>query len=105
MTPEGEAQVLLPAEHCVTRLLMREAHEACGHRGRDATLARFRCRYWTPHGSKLAWTTKNSCQMCKLRDARLLEQEMGVLPESRFKPSPPFANVMLDSFGPFNVRG
>lgn len=42
MTPEGEAQALLPADHAVTRMLMRDAHIACGHRGRDATLARFR---------------------------------------------------------------
>jgi len=105
MTPEGEAQALLPADHIVTRMLMRDAHVASCHRGRDATLARFRGKFWTPHGSKLAWSAKNSCRLCKLRDAQFLEQEMGELPESRLKPAPPFTHVMLDIFGPFKVRG
>ena len=105
MTPEGEAQALLPADHVVTQMLMRDAHVACCHRGRDSTLARFRCKYWTPHASKIAWSVRNSCQLCKLRDANFLQQEMGELPQSRLKPAPPFTNVMLDLFGPFKIRG
>lgn len=105
MTPESKAQALMPADHVVTHMLMRQAHVKSGHRGRDATVARFRGEYWTPHASKLAWSVKNSCQLCKLRDAKFLEQEMGMLPESRLKPSPPFSHVMLDIFGPFKVRG
>lgn len=105
MTPEGDAQALLPTGHVVTRLLMRDAHVASFHRGRDATLARFRGKYWTPHGSKVAWSIRNACQLCKLREVRLLEQEMGNLPESRAKPAPPFTYVMLDLFGPFKIRG
>lgn len=105
MTPESEAQVLLPSNHVITRLLMTQAHESSGHRGRDATLCRFRSRYWTPHGSKLAWTAKTSCQMCKLRDPQLISQQMGPLPESRLKPSPAFTNTMVDLFGPYTVKG
>ena len=52
--PDGHLPVLLPTKHKYTGLLMREAHVASCHRGRDATLARFRIGYWTPQGSKLA---------------------------------------------------
>ena len=105
MTPESDPQILLPCGNYVAHLLMKEAHELGGHRGRDSTLARFRQRFWVPHGSKLAWKIKSTCQLCKLRDHKLLEQEMGLLPEERLKPSPPFTMVMLDLFGPYGVRG
>ena len=104
MTLDTELQKLLPTCHRGTRLFMERAHRA-GHRGRDATLARFRQQYWTPHGDKLAKSVKHHCQQCKLREAVLLKQEMAPLPEARLKPSPPFNKVMLDLFGPFLVRG
>ena len=105
MTVDGSSQVLLPADHIVTRMLMQDAHVSGGHRGRDATLARFRSRYWAPHGSKIASSVKNACQLCKLREAKFLEQEMAELPTSRLQPAPPFTFVMLDLFGPFRISG
>ncbi|KAL9975806.1 hypothetical protein ACROYT_G013011 [Oculina patagonica] len=107
MTPDSSIQRLLPSKHPATRLFMERAHQAGGHRGRDATLARFRMRYWPPQGSKLARLVKMDCQLCncKLRDAKFLEQPMGLLPEARLKPAPAFNHVMLDLFGPYTVRG
>ena len=105
MTPDSSLQRLLPSKHPATRLFMERAHQAGGHRGRDATLARFRMRYWTPQGSKLARLVKMNCQLCKLRDAKFLEQPMGLLPEVRLKTAPAFNHVMLDLFGPYTVRG
>ncbi|CAB3990777.1 Hypothetical predicted protein [Paramuricea clavata] len=43
--------------------------------------------------------------MCKLREAKFLEQQMGQLPKARLKPSPAFNHVMIDLFGPYSVRG
>ena len=94
----------LPSGHPFAFLAMKAAHERA-HRGRDSTLASFRERYWTPSGSKLAKTVVAKCQLCKLRNAKLLKQEMGGLPLERTTPSPPFNFTMLDLFGPFSVRG
>ena len=105
MTPDSSLQRLLPSMHPATRLFTQRAHQAGGHRGRDATLARFRMHYWTPQGSKLARLVKEKCQLCKLRDAKFLEQPMGSLPEARLRPAPAFNHVMLDLFGPYTVRG
>ena len=105
MTPDGALQRLLPTHHQLTRLLMDRAHREGGHRGRGATLARLRAKYWTAYGSKIAQSTKSKCQLCKLREIKLEEQEMGGLPESRLKPAPPFTYVMLDLLGPYHVRG
>ena len=104
MTPENDPQVLLPSQHKITKLLMKEAHSH-GHRGRDATLARFRQNYWTPYGSKLAGQVRQNCQMCRLREAKFLEQQMGLLPKERLKPAPAFNQVMIDLFGPYQIRG
>ena len=105
MTPDASLQKLLPTRHPVTRLFMKRAHKDCGHRGRDPTLARFRQKYWIAQGSKIAQSIKSKCQLCKLRDVKLGEQEMGRLPEARLKPAPPFTYTMVDLFGPYVVRG
>ena len=105
MTPDVSLQKLLPTRHPVTRLLMERAHRLCVHRGRDPTLARFREKYWVAHGSKLAQSVKSKCQLCKLRDSKLGEQEMGRLPEAQLKPALPFTYTMVDLFGPYVVRG
>ena len=76
-----------------------------GHGGRDVTCAKFRHQYWTTSAPKLAKAVKNGCQACKLRDAELMQQVMGALPEARLKPAPPFTHCMVDLFGPYHVRG
>ena len=53
MTMNGKEQMLIPTKHHITKLFMKEAHEK-GHLGRDATVAKFRQYYWTPHADKLA---------------------------------------------------
>ncbi|CAB4001318.1 Hypothetical predicted protein [Paramuricea clavata] len=103
MTVDSSLQKLLPYRHHVTRFFMQRAHTS-GHRGRDATLARFHQLYWVTQGSKLAQSIKSKCQICKLREAKFLEQQMGQLPEARLKPSPAFNHVMIDLFGPYSVR-
>ena len=105
MTPDASLEKVLPTHHPVTRLFMERAHKQCVHKGRDSTLARFRQKYWIAQGSKIAQTVKSKCQLCKLRDAILGEQEMGRLPEARLKPAPPFTYTMVDLFGPYVVRG
>ena len=96
--------VFLPTNHSLAKLAMTAAHDR-SHRGRDATLAAFREKFWTPSGSRLAKTVVNRCQLCKLRNASLIQQEMGRLPIERTTPAPPFNFTMLDLFGPYKVRG
>jgi hypothetical protein len=66
MTSSTEPQVLLPSGHIVTKLFMIDAHHSSGHKGRDSTLAHFRYEYWTSHATKLAWSVRSNCQVCKL---------------------------------------
>lgn len=105
MVPENDPQYLLPTTHPVTKLMMMQAHQDTGHRGRDSTLARFRQKFWIPQGSKIASSTVENCQMCKVKKPTLLTQRMGDLPTVRSKPAPPFTFVAVDYFGHFLVRG
>ena len=96
--------IFIPRNHPLANLAMKDSHSR-GHRGRDATLAAFRNRYWTPSGPCLAKRIRDACQLCKLRDTQLMQQEMGSLPIDRLRPSPPFTSVMVDLFGPYAIRG
>ena len=96
--------IFLPSCHRFTRLAMLAAHNRA-HRGRDATLASFRERFWTPGGPKLAKSVVSKCQLCRLRNTALMRQQMGRLPVERLTPAPPFNFSMLDLFGPYQVRG
>lgn len=105
LTPENVPQVLLPSSHPLTRLLMKEAHHSGGHRGRDATVARFRTKFWTSRASKLSDAICKACQMCRLVRKKHIDQVMGPMPPDRLVPAPPFSSVALDLFGPYAVRG
>ena len=105
ITSQHHPQVLLPTDNYFTRLLMQQSHKESGHRGRDATLARFRFEYWTTQGSKLARRIVDSCQLCRVREPKLLAQGMGTVPLERVTPGPPFNHTMIDLFGPYIVRG
>ena len=83
MTLDSSLPKLLPSSHRATRLL--------------AIPAKFRAKYWVSQGSKLARKVVQNCQLCKIRQAKLLQQVMGQLPEARLQPSRPFTHVMLDS--------
>ena len=58
---------------------MRRADES-GHRGRDATLARFRLFYWVVQGGKLAQSVRSKCQKCKLREVKFQQQQWDYCP-------------------------
>ena len=100
----ADLPVFIPKGHPLAELAMKDSH-CRGHRGRDATLALFRNKFWTPSGPALAKRVTKRCQLCRLRDRRHLEQRMGGLPIDRAKPSPPFNHSMVDLFGPYVIRG
>ncbi|XP_013384966.1 uncharacterized protein LOC106154941 [Lingula anatina] len=105
LTPENKPLILLPRKHPLTKLFMNDAHANCGHKGRDVTVAKFRSRFWTSHAAKLSKSICDNCQLCKLLKTKYVDQKMGPMPPARLMPSPPFSTVMLDLFGPYQVRG
>ena len=104
-TFDHKPPVLLPPDHKITLLLMREAH-LLGHPGQDGTLARFRIRgYWTTRGGQLAKKIKVNCVPCRKVEHKTLTQPMGELPEDLLKLTYAWGFCQLDLFGPMMCRG
>jgi hypothetical protein len=97
--------VLLPGNHHFSRLIAKKEHIEIGHLALESTVAKIRSRYWIVGVRKLVKSIIANCRECKRKFKMLASQRMSPLPIERIKPSPPFQNVGLDYFGPFEVKG
>ena len=103
-TFDHKLPVIIPYQHRITKLIMREAHQF-SHSGQDGTLSRFRSSgYWTTRGGQLAKKMKHECIPCRKEDRKTIQQPMGDLPEERLNQLVAWACCQLDLFGPFNCR-
>lgn len=97
--------VILPKDHHVSKVILRNIHEQLGHCGRNHMLARLRQQYWIPAANALARKIRSECVFCRRQHARLGEQKMADLPKERVTPDlPPFTYVGADYFGPIMVK-
>ena len=97
--------ILLPKKHRVSLLIARRDHARIGHLGRDATISKIRSTYWILGVRAIVKNMISKCVICKMKIKKLLEQVMAPLPIERLKPCPPFTHVMVDYFGPFDIKG
>ena len=102
---ESDPLFIVSPKSLFTRRLIEHEHKGACHPGRDATAAVFRKSYYCPHAIKVIKSVVQRCFMCKRIRKVMVSQKMGPIPELRLKPSPPFAHVVLDLFGPYAVRG
>ena len=97
--------VILPRGHHVTRLVIREAHAAVGHEGRDHTFWKLRENYWVIGAGPEIRRMIRSCVVCRRASARPQQQLMADLPEERVSgDEKAFSSVLLDVFGPIIVK-
>ena len=61
---EARKPVLLPNDHALTEMIIRECHEKVHHSGTTATLAEFRSKYWVIKGRQVVKKIINSCVRC-----------------------------------------
>ena len=69
-------------------------------------LAHFHQKFWVTGGANaLCRKIINKCVICRRRNAKVQSQKMADLPKDRVLPEkPPFSNVGMDYFGPFEVK-
>jgi hypothetical protein len=96
---------IMPGNHPVTELLLRDYHASSGHAGVEHTLALSRDSYWILKGRRAVKHYIGRCLVCRKRDGQPIQQKMADLPSERLQPNqPPFNATGVDCFGPFTVK-
>lgn len=104
LTFDSRHPVLLPGDHPISKLIMRESHEQ-SHCGVAATLAKCRRKFWICKGHALAKSVLRDCVTCKKLSHIAHSTIMASLPQERLRPdTPPFFHTSVDYFGPYAVK-
>ncbi|CAK9809183.1 hypothetical protein ANTQUA_LOCUS5922, partial [Anthophora quadrimaculata] len=104
LSEEQRHQVLLPANHHVTRLIIREEHERLKHAGPQATLYSVREYFWPLDGRNTTRKIVHNCIRCFRAKPRGVDYVMGNLPQEHVSYSRPFLNVGVDYCGPLYIK-
>ena len=74
------------------------------HRDADTTVAMVRREVWPIRARKIASEIDSKCKLCKIKRKKLASQRMGDLPPHRTQMLPPFTSVVMDLFGPQEIK-
>nr|XP_008107433.2 PREDICTED: uncharacterized protein LOC103278651 [Anolis carolinensis] len=95
---------ILPAKHHISLLLIRHYHAKIYHQGRHFTEGAVRSAgIWIVGMKRLVTKVVNDCVICKRLRAEHPHQIMADLPRDRVTIQPPFTNVGVDIFGPWEI--
>ena len=97
--------ILLPGKHPISVLIARDVHESGGHLGIMASVAKVRLTYWIIGIRQIMRSIVSKCVKCKKKLMSMGGQVMSPLPIERLQPSPPFTNICIDYFGPYQIKG
>ena len=101
---EEKHPILLPGRHHISLLLARHFHEKVFHQGRQFTEGSIRAAgYWITGCRRLVSSLISQCVKCRKLRGNYCCQKMADLPADRLEPGPPFSNVGVDAFGPWQV--
>ncbi|XP_049918800.1 uncharacterized protein LOC126401515 [Epinephelus moara] len=96
--------LIVPGQHHVASLIVKHCHEQTLHQGRLYTEGAVRSAgWWIVGGKRRVSNVIHHCVKCRRLRAPLCVQKMANLPAQRLSTDPPFTNVGLDVFGPWNV--
>lgn len=101
---EQKTAIILPAQHPLTTLIIRHAHEEVLHGGVQITLRKLRDQFWILHGRNQVKKLIHKCVRCFRYRKQLMNQKMADLPSFRTEQSRPFAYVGIDYAGPFEIK-
>ncbi|XP_063994422.1 uncharacterized protein LOC135171779 [Diachasmimorpha longicaudata] len=101
---EQKHPLLIPKEHHITTLLIREEHLINHHAGAQTTLYALRRKYWLVGGRAQVRKIIKKCIPCTKANPPQSEYIMGNLPRTRITEARPFYNVGVDYCGPFYLK-
>ena len=100
--PENQKHpIILPRNHHMTRLIIREEHIKKLHACTQAALYGVRENHWPIDGRNVTRHVIRQCVTCFKARPRGRDYIMGNLPENLLIPTRPFLNVMIDYCRPF----
>jgi len=79
-------QMILPANHHFTKLVVSAEHIRLHHAGPQLLIASLREKYWIPRMRNLVRTVMHQCLTCYRFKAQATQQLMGELPSTRVQP-------------------
>ena len=96
--------IIIPKNHHIATLFIRNFHEAVCHQGRHFTSGAVRAAgYWIIGERRLIASILHKCVRCRRLRGKHMNQVMSDLPEERLHPSPPFTFIGIDAFGAWNI--
>ena len=105
LQPEMKTPILLPRNHRVTKLIIRNTHEKNGHVGLKQVISSLRQRYWILQCTTAVKSVLGQCIFCRRAHRPLMHQKMAPLPDDRLTPGePPFTRVGIDFLGHFTQK-
>ncbi len=100
----SEELIILDTRSEMTKLLLCTLHRAHGHPGASALLSILSSSYHIIGLRNYLKKLTRTCVTCQKALARPLSHIMGLLPEVRTTPAPPFYNTGVDFAGPLLLR-
>ena len=100
---QAQPPILCASDH-LSLLVFQHHHEADGHCGPTALLARLSTLLYVVSARSLARKVCSSCILCRKRAPKPLVQQMADLPAHRVNPAPTFHNTGLDYAGPIKIK-
>lgn len=95
---------LLPGDHKISELIVRDIHEKTFHAGHLRVMAECRKKFWIIGLRKLTKSIGLKCVICRWWRKLPLDQFMSDLPSCRITPGYPFENSSVDYFGPIFIK-
>ncbi|XP_076678236.1 uncharacterized protein LOC143374185 [Andrena cerasifolii] len=96
--------LLLPQNHFLTELIIREIHVKHGHIGARGTLHAVRQKYWPVNGMITVKSVLRKCITCHKLTAIVPQYPIGQLPRDRVVLNRPFLVTGVDYCGPFLIK-
>ena len=86
--------ILLPSDHPLTTLYIRQAHERVLHNGTRETLTELRAKFWVIRGRSTVRKIVHSCVTCRRHEGRPIKAPPPPpLPTFRVNRAPPFSKT------------
>lgn len=104
LTEPEKHPILVPGRHHIAILIVRHYHEQIKHQGRHITEGSIRSAgFWITGAKSLVSSVIYKCVKCQKLRGNLGSQKMADLPSDRLETGPPFTNVGVDCFGPWQI--